>query len=543
MTPMGFVEEELAELWRGLLGVTGVTMDARFTDLGGDVRAAERLASLVREALGVEVSAREMLEAGDLGEMARRVRAAMEPPPAPVAAARTREGPPPLSFAQQRMWFMQQIDPGTTLYNVPAILHLRGALDRAALERALDRLVGRHESLRTSFPAPGGRPHQRVAPASGLRLEWTDLTGHAEPEGEAARVAAEEAALPFDLAAAPPLRARLVRLAPGEHRLLVTFHHIVVDGWSLDVAFRELAALYGAEVAGAEPRLPAAPQYPDYAVWQREWLRDDVLAGLVDHWRGVLGEDPVALEVPTDRPRPAAPRYRGALATRAIDPALVRRLRGFGARERATPAMTTLAGFAVLLAGWAGVTDVTVGSPVAGRTRPELQDMVGCLINMVPVRVGLAGDPGFRDVTARVRAAVVDASAHQDLPFDKLVEALVPPGRRRGFAPVFRVMFSYLKEPPPLAFAGLERAVLDRQGPQGTAKYDLSLYAEESGEGLALTLEYDTDLFEPRTPAALLAAYEATLAGAAADPDTPLSRLAAIGSGVPRTERSAYVDR
>ncbi|MET9516833.1 condensation domain-containing protein [Streptomyces sp. NPDC002994] len=555
MKTMGFVEEELAQMWAELLDVAGapVDMESGFAGLGGGPDEARLLAARIDEELGAHVAADGLLGADTLEAMGRLVREAMERaraeragadrstavasvPAGPRAGARQER--PQLSFAQQRLWFMQQIDPDTTLYNVPTVLRLRGALDRAALGRALDALVARHEVLRTTYAAPSGRPYQVIGDPAPLDLPYTDLTGAADPAGEADRVAADEAAGVFDLAAGPPLRARLVRVGADEYRLVVTFHHIAVDGWSVEVLFRELGQLYGCGDSLSDVTL----HYADYAAWQRERLQGETLDALVGHWRGALGDDPKALAVPTDRPRGTTRSFRGAVVTRELGPEIVAAVREFSRRERVTPYMTLFAGLHTLLAGWSGATDITVGTPVAGRDRPELQDLVGCLINMVPVRVRLDGGPGFRELLTRVRTAVLDASAHQELPFDKLVEALVS-RRSRDFMPVFRVMFSFIKERSEPVFAGLDGCSLDLTGPQDTAKYDLSLYAEERGAGLALTLEYDTDLFGPDTPAALLSAYERTLTEATARPQTPVLELAAARFGAAGTERNPHRDR
>ncbi|MFF0433770.1 condensation domain-containing protein [Streptomyces sp. NPDC004327] len=556
MTASGFVTEELARLWSELLGVGEPAPGAEFAALGGGPEAAGRLAVLIDEELGLTVSPAELLGAGTFAAMAEVVDAAMKAPPAgpttsgtgisatvpgPAPAAfpnafpaadvlralpRGADARPALSFAQQRLWFMQQIDPETTLYNVPTVLRLRGALDRAALGLALDAVVARHEVLRTTYAAPAGVPHQVIAAPAPVPLPFTDVSASGDPEAEARRIADEAARHVFDLAAAPPLAARLVRVAADDHRLVVTFHHVAIDGGSVEVFYRELGLLYGSPEG-----LPgAALQYADLAEWQRARLTGGTLDALVGHWRAVLGEDPRALELPTDRPRPRSKSFRGAVSTRLLPAELVGAVRAFGRGERATANMTHLAALFTLLAEWSGSEDVTVGIPAAGRTRPELQDLVGCLINMVPVRAGLAGEPGFRTLVGRVRAAVLDAAAHQELPFDKLVEALVT-RRSRDFTPVFRVMFSYLGERRAPVFAGLGPCELDLTGPQDTAKYDLSLYVEErGGDAVELTLEYDTDLYGPDTAAALLAAYERTLAEAVADPDTPVGRLPAARS-------------
>ncbi|MER6250026.1 condensation domain-containing protein [Streptomyces sp. NPDC001584] len=559
MTVMGFVEEELALMWAEILDATDVTLGSHWQALGGGPEAVRTLADRIDEELGARVESAGLLDAGTLEGMARLVRGAMAArkagtgpgagpgaggaaagPAGPRAGARPER--PALSFAQQRLWFMQQIDPDTTLYNVPTVLRLRGALDPGRLGRALTALVARHEVLRTTYQAWSGVPHQAVAAPGEFPLPATDLSAEAEPAAEAARIAAEVGAYVFDLAADLPLRAHLLRLGAEDHHLVVTFHHIAIDGWSLEIFFRELGALYGDPGTGTGAGREPALQYADYAVWQRERLQGDTLDALTAHWRAVLGDDPQALAVPTDHPRPRHRSFRGAVVTRDLGPELTSRLREFGRAERGTLNMTLLAGFQALLAGWSGTEDVTVGIPVAGRTRPELQELLGCLINMVPVRVGLGGDPAFRGLLARTRTALLDASAQQELPFDKLVEALVS-RRSRDFLPVFRVMFSFLKEQSDPVFAGLEHCSLDLTGPQDTAKYDLSLYAQESGAGVALTLEYDTDLFGPETPAALLAAYEQTLHDAITLPDGPVLDLPAVRFRVSGTERNTHRDR
>ncbi len=446
----------------------------------------------------------------------------------------------PLSFSQQRLWFMQQLDPDTAAYHVPTVLHMRGPLRREALRQALTELVSRHEALRTSFPAPRGRPHQTVAPAASLPMAADiDLSHRADAAAEANRIIAAEAPAPFDLVNGPVLRARLVRLAADEYRLVVTFHHIAIDGWSLDIFYRELGELYDAASAGVAPQLPPVPwRYADYARWQRESLHGEVLDQLVGHWRMVLGTDPPSLDLPTDRPRPARRDFRGALATRVLAPEAVARLRQFNRRERVTMTMTTMTAYTALLGGWAASDEVTVGVPVSGRTRPELADMVGCLINMVPVRTDLSGDPGLRQLVARTRAALLDATAHQDLPFDKLVETLVS-RRGRDVSPVFRVIFSFLARRRPPHLAGLSECELEVGAPPGTAKYDLSLYVEEGEGTLALTLEYDSDLYRADTAEALLAGYERTLVEAVHDPRASIRGLALAGLGPARRPGAA----
>jgi len=521
------VEEVLAEIWADLLGVARVGIDDDFFERGGHSLLAVRLVARVAEALGAELPLRVLLAgptpravAAALERSAQRPARAAVPPP----TAGSRPEPVPLSYAQQRLWFMEQIDPEGGLYTVPLVLRLHGALDPARLGRALDDLVARHEVLRTRYPAPRGRPRQEVLPAGPVPLPLVDLTGRADPAGEAARLAAEQAGRPFDLAAAAPLRARLLRVGPDEHRLLLTLHHIAVDALSLDLLFGELGALYRGESLSE-----VVLQYPDYAVWQRDVLRGPVLDDLVDYWRATLGDDPPVAELPTDRPRPARRRFRGTVVHGAIGPELAGRLRRYSRQQGATLYMTLLAAFQALLAGWSGVAEVTVGTPVAGRTRPELRDLVGCLINMVPLRTDLSGDPDLRELLARVRRVTLGAFAHQDLPFDLLVNALVS-RRGRDFMPLFRVMFSLLGQTRAPVLAGLDRCELELGWRADTALFDLSLVVEERDDGgLRTTVQYDSDLFLPSTAAALLVAYERTLAHLVDAADEPVRRAVSAG--------------
>lgn len=546
--PAGFVEDELALAWCELLGVTDVTMEDSFAVRGGDAHTATKLAARIQDALGVTVSSADLMARDTLEAMAGCVRAdhtfgRTSAGQGECVPARRHDEHPPLSFPQQRMWFMHEIDPDTTLYQVPTVLYLRGQLDRTALRQALAGVVARHETLRTTFPAPGGRPYQFVAPDAEPPMPETDLGGRVDAAEQADRIATAQATMPFDLATGPLMRARLVRLAPDEYRLVLTFHHIIIDGWSLEILYRELGEFYSAEVTGAPIALPAVSlRYIDYALWQRDRLRGEVRDELIRHWRAVLGDDPTALKPPTDRPRPARRSFRGAVVTRLIGPELTSRLRAFGRRERATPNMITLAAFTALLGAWSEASEVTVGIPAAGRTRPELAEMVGCLINMLPVRTDLSGEPGFRELVARTRAAVLDASAHQELPFATLVEALVS-RPDRDFSPVFRVMFSYELQHRAFTFAGLRECVLDVTAPPGTAKYDLSLYVAERRNAFALTLEYDSDLYGADTPTALLAAYERMLDDGLRDPEAPALSFSSADPNPHAPRRCARAER
>ena len=349
--------------------------------------------------------------------------------------------PLPLSFGQQRLWFLDRLEPGSSAYNLSRALRLRGALDVAVLRRALDEIVRRHEPLRTVFSAADGEPVQVVLPAVAVELAVEDLSilPADAREADAARRASEAAAAPFDLARGPLFRAALLRLAADEHVLLLAMHHAVGDGWSIGVLFREIEALYAAFLAGApSPLAPLPLRYADHALRQRAELAGEALDRPLDWWRTRLQGAPALLELPTDRPRPAVQSHRGAVLRFTLPPELGGRLSAVGRAEGATLFMTVLAAFQLLLARYSGQDDVVVGTPVAGRTRPELEGLIGFFANTLALRTDLSGDPTFGQLLRRVREATLGAFAHQELPFEKLVEALQPE-RSLAHAPVFQV--------------------------------------------------------------------------------------------------------
>ncbi len=358
------------------------------------------------------------------------------------AIVRRGERESPLSFAQQRLWFLEQLDPGTALYNVPEALEIEGPLDVAALESALASIVTRHEVLRTSFGGDNGEPKARVEDVS-IPLRITDLTAIPGDrlEGEAQAIAAEEAETPFDLRRAPLLRVRLVRLKPDLHWLLLTMHHIVCDEWSMGVLFSELSQLYRPGGQPSPDDLPPLPvQYADVAAWQRQTLQGPRLERDLSYWRGKLSGDLPMLSLPFDRPRPPLPSHGGAEHRRRLRPALTAALEGLSRREGATLFMTVLAAFDVLLSRYAGQEDVLVGTPIAGRLRRETECLVGFFVNTLVMRASLADDPPFRGLLRSVREDALEAFAHQELPFEKLVEELRP-GRSLSHSPIFQVMF------------------------------------------------------------------------------------------------------
>jgi len=438
-------------------------------------------------------------------------------------------GDAPTSFAQQRLWFLDQLEPGNPAYNISTAMRLRGRLDAAALERCFGEIVRRHESLRTTFPAAGGLPLQRVAPPEPFVLPLEDLGGCADPVSEARRRAGQEAAAPFDLSAGPLMRARLLRLSAEEHVLLLTLHHIVADGWSLGVLTSEVSALYEAYGRGAASPLAELPiQYGDFARWQREHLRGEELERQLAFWRERLADAP-PLSLPKDKPPPPAQTFNGATQTLELNGRLADGLRALGRAEGATLFMTLLAGWQALLSRYAGQRDVSVGTPVAGRTRVETEGLIGNFGNTLVLRTCLAGDPSFRELLRRVRQVALDAYAHQDVPFEKLVEELQPE-RDMSQSALFQVMFTLQNTPAPGRMGG--GLTLESLTPETDAvKFQLDLNVWETAGGLFCALGYNTDLFEPDTPRRMLDHFHNLLEEAVARPEAPLSALELMSPG------------
>jgi amino acid adenylation domain-containing protein/non-ribosomal peptide synthase protein (TIGR01720 family) len=531
VAPRTPVEDVLAGIWAEVLRVEGVGVEESFFDLGGHSLLATRIVSRIREVFGVELPLRVLFQGPTVAELARAVDALLQdggglqaPPVLPVP----RDAPLPLSFPQERLWVLQQLDPASGAYNVGAPLRLRGPLDVPVLERSLAAIVARHEALRTRFPAVAGTPVQVVDPAGAVRIPLVDLTALAADAREAAMRALvrDESQRPFDLAAGPLLRSTLVRLAPDDHALFFTMHHIVSDGWSMSVLVRDVSELYTAFSAGQAPSLPPlSVQYADYAVWQRAWLSGDVLEAQLAYWRGALADVP-ALELPLDRPRPAVQTYRGAGDAVALPAGLSDALRALSRREGATLFMTLVASLQLLLARLSGQEDFAVGSPVAGRTRGETEGLIGCFLNNLVLRADLRGDPTFRELLGRVREATLGAYAHQDVPFEKLIDALRPP-RDPARTPFFQVLVNLL---PPndgaqLRLGSVSAEALDGGAPQ--AKFDLTVYIVDGPE-IDLRVVYNADLFDAETIGRMLHSWQVLLESAAAAPERRVSTVALL---------------
>ncbi|MBW3570370.1 MAG: amino acid adenylation domain-containing protein [Gemmatimonadetes bacterium] len=525
-TPTG---EVVAGVWGELLGVARVGWTDDFFALGGHSLLATRVVSRMRELFGVELPLRTLFEGPSLAEVAGAVDALRLEgvlPPAPPIFPVPRDGELPLSFAQERLWFIDQLQPGESAYNIPVAWRLVGALDLPALERALAEVVRRHEVLRSVLRQGEQGPVQVVLPAGPVPVPVEDCSAlPAEGrEDEARRRARAETEAPFDLAAGPLFRARLLRLGEREHVLLVTMHHAVSDGWSMGVLFREMAALYGAFARGEDSPLAELPvQYADFAAWQRRWLDGDVRAAQLAYWQARLAGAPAVLELPTDRPRPAVQSLRGAQELDVLPAALLDALRALARREGSTLYMVLLAAFNVLLSRWSGQDDLVVGTPIAGRNRRETEGLIGLFLNTLALRGDLSGNPPFRALLARVRETTLGAYAHQDLPFEALVEALQPE-RSLGHTPLYQALFA-------LQNLGVGRLELPGVQVSGmglgttSSKNDLSLYASEAPEGLHCSLIYNPDLFDAATMGRMLGHFRVLLESVAADPSRPVAEL------------------
>ncbi|HEX8819852.1 MAG TPA: condensation domain-containing protein, partial [Archangium sp.] len=524
--PEGPTETELARLWRELLRVERVGRHDDFFELGGHSLLATQLVSRVRKALGVELSLRALFEAPTLGALATRITSARESgrgtetPVVPALQAGGREGPLPPGFAQQRLWFLDRLQPGSTAYNIPYALRMEGVLDVAALERGLEEVVRRHEVLQASFESQAGEPVVRLAGPLRLPLAPVDLSEleAGQRSEEVVRLASEESGRPFELSRGPLLRATLLRLGEREHVLLLTVHHIVFDGWSAGLLFQELAALYGAFSRGEPSPLAELPlQYTDYARWQREWLKGEALEAQLAYWRGRLADSPPVLELPLDRPRLARGSTRAGRVPVTLSRELSETLGALAQREGSSLFMVLLAGFQALLGRWSGQEDIVVGTPVAGRTRAEVEGLIGLFVNTLVLRTDLSGAPTFRELVARVREVALGAYAHQDVPFEKLVEELKPVRDMRS-SPLFQVMFALQNVPArEVSLPELKLSPVEQEGAE--AKLDLTLSLTQTPEGLRGAFSYDAALFEPATIERLARHLETLLAAVAAAPD------------------------
>ena len=442
--PQGETEALLAAIWADLLKLDRVGRHDNFFELGGHSLLAVRVVTKIRQILGVETALRDMFAHPVLAELARKLASSTHADLPPMTSVE-RGDFLPLSFAQQRLWFLAQMEGGSEAYHIPFGLRLRGVLDHLALRGALDRIVARHEALRTTFVSVDGEPQQKISSIANSRffLVEHDLRTHPEPEEELRRLAAQEASASFDLEAGPLIRGKLLQLDDDEHELLITMHHIVSDGWSMGILANELSAFYSALLQGdIDPLSPLRVQYADYAVWQRKWIEGDVLQQQSEYWKTVLTGAPALLELPMDHPRPAQKDYAGASAGLFLDEKLTAGLKELSRRHGATLYMTLLTAWVVLLGRLSGQQDVVTGTPVANRSRDEIEGLIGFFVNTLALRIDLSGSPTVAELLARVKAQALIAQQNQDIPFEQVVEILRPV-RSLAHSPLFQVMFAW----------------------------------------------------------------------------------------------------
>ncbi|HET7464785.1 MAG TPA: condensation domain-containing protein, partial [Longimicrobium sp.] len=529
--PVGETEAALAEIWAEVLGVERVGRHDHFFERGGHSLRAVQVISRVRQVLRVEAALGELFTRPVLSDFARALETAARAELPPIERT-PREGRIPLSFAQQRLWFLEQLGGLGSAYHLAERLRLRGELDRAALGRALDAIVARHESLRTTFAEMDGVPEQRIAPAdTGFQLAEHDLGGGTDAKTELRRLEAREVDAPFDLERGPLIRGRLVRLAADDHVLLLTMHHIVSDGWSMEVLTRELSALYAAHREGREAALPVLPvQYADYAVWQRRWVEGEILHAQAEYWTAALAGAPELLELPTDRPRPARVDHAGALLGVVLDETLTAGLKALGRRHGTTLFMTLLAGWAAVLGRLSGQGDVVIGTPTAGRGRREIEGLIGFFVNTLALRLDLSDAPAVAELLGRAKERALEAQHHQDIPFEQVVER-VDPVRSLAHHPLFQVMFSWQNAPDGDADLPGPAAAAQPGAPPATAKFDLSLALAERGGRIVGSLTFATALFEESTAERWLGYLRRALEEMAADEAQPVDRLALLSAG------------
>jgi len=529
IAPRTPLEGILAGIWSQVLGIEKVGVTDSFFDLGGHSLLATKLIARISQELRIDLPVRTIFESPTLSSQAQALEVAQRAATgvqAPAMTPVTRDGLLPPSFAQQRLWFLDQLQPDSPFYNIPQSVRIIGPLDIPILERSLNAVIRRHESLRTVFMTQDSQPFQYIHSELFVPLVVQDLShiDGSEIEQEVERRAFLEAQRPFDLTTGPLVRADLLRLGPQDHVVLFTLHHIVSDDWSSNILLSEVAINYTAFQRGEQPPLPALPiQYADYAYWQRHWLQDESLDRELEFWREQLAGAPPLLQIPTDRPRPAVQTFAGDYVTFTLPDKESQALQEICSREGATLFMAMLAAFQTLLYRYSGQNDISIGTPVANRSHPATQDMIGFFVNTLVLRSRLSDDTGFRQLLHQVRETALNAYAHQDVPFEMVVEA-VQPERHLSQSPLFQVMFTLqnLKsEPQDLS----DIHMIPIEAHSQTAKFDLTMFMQEENGRLRGALEYNTDLFNRTTIERMVGHFRNLLAAMVADPDQPISTL------------------
>ena len=537
------LQQQIAAIWREVLGLPQIGLRDDFFALGGHSLLATQIISRTRQACDVELPLRTLFEASELGAFAEQVgliQASGQRNQQTAIAKVDRSQPVPLSYSQQRMWFLWQMEPDSPAYNVGGMARLRGVLDVGRFEAALQALIMRHETLRTTFPSVDGVAYQKVSPQTGVRMDWQDISALNETEREQRlqQLADHEAHTPFNLETGPLLRACLVKAGEQEHYLVLTLHHIVTEGWAMDIFARELSALYEAFIdERLSPLSPLPVQYLDYSVWQRQWLESGERQRQLDYWTAQLGTEHPLLELPGDRPRPPVQSHQGELYRFDLSDALAARVRAFNVERGLTLFMTMTATLAVLLYRYSGQTDLRIGAPVANRIRPESEGLIGAFLNTQVLRCQLNGQMNVGELFEQIRHTVIEGQSHQDLPFDHLVEALQPP-RSAAYNPLFQVMCNVqrweFQQSRQLAGMTVEYLANDARA----TKFDLNLEVTDLDHRLGCCLTYSTDLFDEPRIARMAEHWRNLLEALIADPDQRLSELPLLTA----TEQRALQD-
>ena len=521
--PRDLIETMTFEIWKELLVLERFGIHDNFFDLGGHSLLATKLVSRLRKSFRVDVQLRHVFDAPTVAKLAESIKEIMasgETIRPPVIASVSRNRELPLSFAQQRLWFLDQLEPATPAYNIATGMRMVGPLDVAAFEQAITEIIRRHEVLRTTVLTIDGHPQPVIAKAESFSLPVITVAG----EAEARQIAGAEAEQPFDLSTGPLFRIKLLRIDDLDHIVLLTMHHIIGDGWSMEVLVREVAELYESYKTGKTSPLPElAIQYADFAYWQRQWLQDEVLSAQLSYWKTKLGDGPAKIELPTDRPRPQVQSIRGASQSFVLPERLADQLKALSRSEQVTLFMTLLTAFQVLLYRYTGQSDISVGTPIAGRHHLETEKLIGLFVNTLVLRSTLTDTITFRDLLEQVRTVVLEAHIHQDLPFEKLVDELQPE-RNLSHTPLFQVLFNFDSLPlEPLSLPGLRLSGFG--GETHTAKFDLTMSLSDVGNLITGFIKYKTDLFDAATIKRIASQFQVLLEGIVAGPDRKISLL------------------
>ncbi len=530
-------EELLASIWADVLSLEEVSVESSFFDLGGHSLLATQVISRIQDAFDVELHLRDLFETPTIARIAEKIDQIKKgeagiaaPPIEPV----DRNQDLPLSFAQQRLWFLDQLQPNSTAYNIPSALKLLGTLNVQALEASIQEIIARHESFRTTFDDDNGKPKQIIHTDSDFELDVIDLSvlSKDDRENELNRLAQKEAQVVFNLSTGPLFRAVLVKLQDEEHAILFNMHHIISDGWSIGVLIREMVQLYAAFSEGKPSPLPDLEiQYPDFAYWQQHWLQGDVLENQIRYWKEQLSGAPPLLELPTDRPRPAVQTANGASARIEINEDLTGDLKQLSREEGVTVFMTLLAAFHTLLHRYSGQNEVLIGSPIANRTNSKVEKLIGFFVNTLIFKGDLSDNPEFVELLTQIRETALGAYAHQDTPFEKLVEELQPE-RDMSHSPLFQVAFAFQNIPADQSITIDTLTMQPIQNEGITAKYDLTLTMTETGNSIIGSMEYNTDLFNRSTIERMLGHFKTILEQVTDDPEIRVGSIPLM----PKTE-------